>query len=57
MAKNTPNTNEMELQNVPTCELVKELGKREGVEMKTAEPYQDVHFLVNGPAIVLTVID
>lgn len=40
-----------------TCELMKELTKREGVETYTAEPDQDMTILVNGPAVVLTVID
>lgn len=47
----------MSLSNVPTCDLVKELQTREGVETTIAEPYQDVEVKVNGPAIVLTVID
>lgn len=40
-----------------TCELVDELRKREGVETHIAEPYQDVTVSVNGPAMVLVVID
>lgn len=47
----------MELKNVSTAELTKELAHREGVESVTAEPYQDVNIKVNGPAIVLVVID
>lgn len=46
-----------DLHDVPTCELVKELQRREGVETHTAEPYQDVAVSVNGPAVVLVVID
>lgn len=45
------------LSTVPTCELVEELEKRAGVETTIAEPYQDVQVKVNGPAIVLVVID
>lgn len=45
------------LTTVPTCELVEELEKRAGVETTIAEPYQDVQVKVNGPAIVLVVID
>ena len=45
------------LTDIPTCELVKELSKREGVEKTIAEPYQDVQVKINGPAIVLVVID
>lgn len=40
-----------------TKELVEELRRREGVEATIAEPYQDVEVKVNGPAIVLVVID
>lgn len=47
----------MDLSNVLTCDLVKELQAREGVETIIAEPYQDAEVKVNGPAIVLTVID
>ena len=48
---------EMELGLVSTRELVEALSKRQGVEMKIAEPYQDIQIMVNGPAIVLTVVD
>lgn len=47
----------MDLSNVLTCDLVKELQTREGVETTIAEPYQDVEVKVNGPAIVFVVID
>ena len=47
----------MNLSNVLTRDLVKELQTREGVETTIAEPYQDAEIKVNGPAIVLTVID
>lgn len=46
-----------ELKNVPTAQLVAELSNREGVEATIAEPYQDAEVKVNGPAIVLVVID
>lgn len=45
------------LSEVETCDLVRELSRREGVERTIAEPYQDVQVKVNGPAIVLVVID
>lgn len=45
------------LSEVETCDLVRELSQREGVERTIAEPYQDVQVKVNGPAIVLVVID
>lgn len=47
----------MELKNTKTCDLVKELEKREGVKEIIAEPYQDIDIKVNGPAIVLVIID
>lgn len=47
----------MELTKIPTCELVWELEKREGVETKIVEPHTDTAIPVNGPAIVLVVID
>lgn len=47
----------MDLSPIATCDLVAELSKREGVEAHTAEPYQDVMIPVNGPAVVLVVID
>ena len=45
------------LEKFKTCELVKELRGREGVETKIAEPYQDIDIKINGPAIVLIVTD
>ena len=47
----------MELKDVKTCELVEELKKREGVEVKIAEPHKDMAVSVNGPAVVLVIID
>ena len=47
----------MELKDVKTCELVEELKKREGVEVKIAEPHKDMVVSVNGSAIVLIVVD
>ncbi len=46
-----------ELSKFLTKELVEELLKREGVEKTIAEPYEDIQVNVNGPAIVLVVID
>lgn len=45
------------MDDVPTKRLVEELSKREGVEQVIAEPYKDAQVRVNGPAIILTVID
>lgn len=47
----------MNIKDFKTCELVEELKKREGVETHIAEPYKDLTVDVNGPAIVLVVID
>lgn len=46
-----------QLSEFKTCDLVDELRKRVGVETHIAEPYQDVTVSVNGPAVVLVVID
>jgi len=46
-----------QLSEFKTCDLVDELRKREGVETHIVEPYQDVTVSVNGPAVVLVVID
>lgn len=46
-----------QLSEFKTCVLVDELRKREGVETHIAEPYQDMTVPVNGPAVVLVVID
>ena len=42
---------------VSTKELVEELKKREGVRIGYAEPYQDKTISVNGPAVILVIID
>jgi Na+/phosphate symporter len=43
--------------DIPTKDLGEELSKREGVKVDIADPHKDVDIKVNGPAIVLTVID
>lgn len=45
------------LKKASTKELADELSRREGVETKQAEPYQDLVFAINGPAIVMIVTD
>ena len=45
------------LKEVPTNVLVEELRNRHGVETTDVEPYDDKVFEINGPAIVLVVID
>ena len=47
----------MELKDVKTCELVEELKKREGVEVKIVELHKDMSVSVNGPAVVLVIVD
>ena len=47
----------MNLENVPTANLVTELRKREGVETTIVEPYQDAEVSVKGTAMVLVVTD
>ena len=47
----------MDLSKVKTCDLVRELEQRPGVEVTIAEPHKDVTVDVNGPATVLVVID
>lgn len=46
-----------DLKNITTKELVEELKNREGVEMKIVDPHQDEVIEVNGPCLVLTIID
>ncbi len=48
---------ERDLKGFKTCELAEELRKREGVESHRAEPYEEKEYKVNGPALVLIVID
>lgn len=48
---------ENNLSRFTTKELVEELSRREGIEKTIAEPYKDVEVKVNGPAIILVVID
>lgn len=45
------------LEKYSTKELVEELENREGVEKTTAAPYDEKSIEVNGPAVVLTIID
>lgn len=47
----------MNIEIVPTADLITELSKREGVETTVVEPYQDAAVSVNGPALVLVVTD
>lgn len=45
------------MKDIPTCQLVEELRRREGVEVTVAEPYEDVTVTANGPAVILLVTD
>nr|DAY01774.1 MAG TPA: hypothetical protein [Caudoviricetes sp.] len=49
--------NKEKLEDFKTCELVAELKTREGVDCAMVEPYQQETLDVEGPAIILTVID
>lgn len=46
-----------DIKKIPTHLLVDELSKRAGVEKITVEPYQDKTLEINGPAIILKVVD
>lgn len=45
------------LSKVATWQLVKELETREGIQREYAEPHEKKALFVDGPAIILTVID
>lgn len=47
----------MKIEDYSTKDLVTELMTREGVETTIAEPYEDVVVAVNGPAMILKIID
>ncbi|MFW2500448.1 BC1881 family protein [Clostridium diolis] len=47
----------IDLSGISTKELSEELMRRDGIETTIAEPYKDVEVKVNGPAIVLVLID
>ena len=47
----------MNIKDVPTCELVDELKKRESVIAHWAMPYESETITVNGPAVVIVVVD
>lgn len=46
-----------DLRYIATCDLVEELKNREGVEIKRVDPYQEEVINVNGPCVVIKVID
>lgn len=53
-----------DLSAVPTCELVEELRKREGVDSVNVEPYEPYSITIGdkteseqGPAVLLVIID
>lgn len=47
----------MDLSKVKTSELVAELETREGVKKVIADPYQKGEVSVEGPAVILVVMD
>ena len=48
---------ECALETVRTSDLVNELQTREGVEKITVDPYETVSITVNGPTVILKIID
>ena len=46
-----------DLANIPTCALVEELKRRDGVESVTLSPYAEATVPAEGPAVVLIVTD
>lgn len=48
---------ETALKQIATCDLVKELENRLGVEIIRVAPYEDHTVTVNGPAVVLVITD
>lgn len=57
ISKVVKNGNLKHLKTYSTKDLVDELKNREGVEVSSIAPYMNVNYTVEGPAIVLTVID
>jgi len=53
----SPVTQTSKLSLIPTCVLVEDLKNREGVEVNTIGPTATASLSVDGPAIILTVID
>ena len=47
----------MDLSKTKTSELITELETREGVKMIIAEPHQNGEVSVEGPAVILVVVD
>ena len=47
----------MNIKKFTIKELVEELSKRESVETIIAEPYENKELNINGPAIIIKVID
>ena len=45
------------LEKISRKGLVEELKEREGVKTEYAEPHQDKKLSVNGPAVILIIID
>lgn len=45
------------ISSIPTCDLVRELETREGIEKIWVNPYEDFEVKVNGPAVILIVTD
>lgn len=46
-----------EMSKYKTCELITELKRRDGVNTHFVEPYENFNVSVNGPAVILVVVD
>ncbi len=51
------NWEQEKLKKIKTCELFEELKCREGVNVITAEPYERKEIIIEGPAVVLIIVD
>lgn len=47
----------MDIDNIPTCELVEALLRREGITVKEIGPYESYKVEGEGPAVILIVED
>ena len=47
----------LDLSCIHTCDLVRELENRDGVNVAELSPYESREFMFNGPAVIIEVID
>lgn len=57
LEKNPADFMDKNLKEIKTKDLVNELSVREGVSKIIAEPYKDENIKINGPAVILIVVD